>query len=417
MIYGGNNLKIKTDFLIIGAGIMGMALAHELLASRPSASLVLIDKEENIARHGSGRNSGVLHAGFYYTADSLKARFTKEGNRVMQAFCHDNNLPLNRCGKVVVATREEELDALFELERRGRQNGIDVSLIDELELAEIEPNAKTAGQALHSPTTASVDPVQVCACLRDLLMRQGAVFHFKQAYRIRKDANSIETSGGLIIEYDRLINAAGLYADRISRDFGLGMQYRILPFKGIYLKCSAERMPVKTNVYPVPNLGNPFLGVHFTLTSDNRVKIGPTAIPALWRENYQGLEHFRLDEFLEILGQEFRLFWTNAFGFRTLALEEVKKVRQAYLINSAARLVRSLDPEQFRNWSTPGIRAQLLDIERSELVMDFVLEADHNSVHVLNAVSPAFTCAFPFAAWIVRNYVTNKGTGSRECRQ
>jgi L-2-hydroxyglutarate oxidase LhgO len=397
-------MKLKTDILIIGAGIMGLALARELLVRNPSLSVALIDKEEDVARHGSGRNSGVLHAGFYYTADSLKARFTREGNRAMRFFCRENNLPINECGKVVVATREEELDALFELERRGRRNGIEVSLIDEQALAEIEPNARTVHRALYSPTTASVDPIQVCTCLRDLLRQQGAAFYFKEGYRCKKGDNAVETSGGLVIEFGRLINAAGLYADRIARDFGLGMQYRIMPFKGVYLECSGHTPPVRTNVYPVPNLSNPFLGVHFTLTGKGRVKIGPTAIPALWRENYQGFENFRLDEFAEIIGQEARLFWADSFGFRALALEEVKKFRQSYLIASAARLVHHLDPEQFRHWTRPGIRAQLLDVEKMSLVQDFLVEADHSSVHVLNAVSPAFTCAFPFAAWIVDEY-------------
>jgi L-2-hydroxyglutarate oxidase LhgO len=395
---------LKTDILIIGAGIIGMALARELLARNTSLSLILIDKEDDVARHGSGRNSGVLHAGFYYTADSLKARFTNEGNKAMRLFCHENNLLVNECGKVVVATREEELEALFELERRGRRNGVEVSLIDEQELAEIEPNARTVDKALHSPTTASVDPSQVCACLRDLLRQQGAVFYFNEGYRSRKGDNAVETSGGLIIEFGRLINAAGLYADRIARDFGHGMQYRIIPFKGVYLEYLGHTPPVRTNVYPVPNLRNPFLGVHFTLTGNGRVKIGPTAIPALWRENYQGLAGFRLDEFLEIIGQEARLFWDDSFGFRALALEEVKKFRRSFLIGSAARLVRHLDPEQFPRWTRPGIRAQLLDREKMSLVQDFVIDADHRSVHVLNAVSPAFTCAFPFAAWIVEKY-------------
>jgi len=398
-------LKQKTDFLIIGSGIVGMALASELLASMPSLSIILIDKEDDVALHASGRNSGVLHAGFYYAADSLKARFTREGNQAMRTFCRENNLPVNACGKVVVATREEEVEGLLELEKRGHHNSVAVSLVDEVELAEIEPNARTVHRALYSPSTASIDPTQVCLCLRDLLRRQGVVFHFQQAYRRRKGDNAIETSSGLVIEFGSLINAAGLYADRIAKEFGHGLQYRILPFKGIYLAYSGSTPPLRTNVYPVPDLRNPFLGVHFTLTCDGRVKIGPTAIPALWRENYHGLEGFKLDEFLEIIVQEVRLFRADAFGFRALALEEVKKIRRRYLIASAARLVKRLEPDWFRHWTRPGIRAQLLDMEKMKLVQDFVIEADHNSVHILNAVSPAFTCAFPFAAWVIRKYV------------
>ena len=161
------------------------------------------------------------------------------------------------------------------------------------------------------------------------------------------------------------------------------------------------------HIYPVPNLRNPFLGVHFTKTVSGAIKIGPTAIPAFWRENYAGSENFKADEFFSILSHEARLFVTNAFGFRRLAMEEMRKYNKKYFVGLAQSMVQAIDPTGFTEYTEPGIRAQLLDKVTCRLVDDFVVEADRHSIHVLNAVSPAFTCAFPFARHIVRTFVLN----------
>ncbi len=394
----------KYDFLIIGAGIIGLAMASRLKQRRPQASLLIIEKEESEAVHASGRNSGVLHAGFYYTADSLKAKFTVEGNRSMKAYCRQKGIAVNECGKLVVAQNEEELQKLYELEERGRRNGSTVEIIDEQKALAIEPNVKTYRKALYSPETASVDPKEVCAVLKKELEGQGAAFSFQTPYVARGAKNIVLTNKGEF-EATMIINCAGLYADKIAHDFGFGKDYTIIPFKGLYLKYAKNKTDVRMNIYPVPNLKNPFLGVHFTKTVTGEIKIGPTAIPAFWRENYGGISHLRWDEFSEIAGQEMRLLWSNAFGFRDLALEEMRKYHKRYFIGLAQRMVRSIDPGGFRDYSKPGIRAQLLDTRTRQLVQDFLVEGDANSTHILNAVSPAFTCAFPFAAYVVENYI------------
>ncbi|OHD69336.1 MAG: FAD-dependent oxidoreductase [Spirochaetes bacterium RBG_16_49_21] len=393
----------ETDFLIIGAGIIGLTLAHELKKKFPLKKIIILEKESDVALHGSGRNSGVLHAGFYYTANSMKARFTRDGNSEMVAYCEKKGLAVNKCRKVVVATSEEELPPLFELERRGIANGVQIKIIDEKELAEIDPNAKTYKHALYSPTTSTVDPVEICNSLKKELIDQDIEFYFNCPYLNNLKSNAIRTGHG-VFEANKIINAAGLYADKIGRDFGFCMNYVIVPFKGIYLKFKGGK-PVSTNIYPVPDLKNPFLGVHFTITVDGTVKIGPTAIPAFWRENYQGLTNFKFGEFIQIILKEADLFLRNAFGFRRLALQEMKKYNKKYLVGLAARLVKSLDPTGFQEWSRPGIRAQLLNYKTRELVQDFIVEGDSQSVHVLNAVSPAFTGSFPFSRWVVRNYI------------
>lgn len=402
-----NNSK-TFDYLIIGSGIIGLAIARNLINRFPSAQIAILEKEEDVAYHSSGRNSGVLHAGFYYTADSLKAKFTRDGNKQMKEYCYQNKLKINECQKVVVAKNEDELEALFELENRGKINGVNVKIIEEKELLKIDPNVKTYKYALHSPETATVDPVEVNMATKNELIRKGVNFYFKEAYYKRADNNSIITKKGNKFKAKKIINAAGLYADKVAKDFNFSANYTIIPFKGIYLKYHGKDKPVKTNVYPVPNLKNPFLGVHFTITVDGTVKIGPTSMPAFWRQNYNGFKQFKVSELANILWWEARLFLTNAFGFRSLAFEEIKKYNKKYFANLALNMVKSMDINGFNEWGQPGIRAQLLNVKTKELVMDFVVESDVNSIHVLNAVSPAFTCSLPFANWVVENHIINK---------
>ena len=395
---------MKTDFLVIGAGIIGLSVAKALQEKYPGKSISIIEKEKDVAMHASGRNSGVLHAGFYYTADSLKARFTREGNARLKTFCREHGLKINACGKVVVARNDAEVETLHELEKRGKTNGVDVRIIDERELETIDPNVRTHRFALHSPTTATVNPKEVVRRLRDVVMERGANLYLNTKYLYRVGLNRIKTDRSTF-EAETIINCAGLYADKIAKQFGFGEEYTIIPFKGIYLRYGGEDHPIVTNIYPVPNLKNPFLGVHYTVTVDGKIKIGPTAIPAFWRENYEGFKNFDIDDLVKILWYEARLFVANRFNFRSLAFEEFRKYSKAHLASLARDMVKSIDEKKFDRWSTPGIRAQLLDTRTLELVQDFVVEGDETSVHILNAVSPAFTCSLSFAEWVVEKYV------------
>lgn len=393
----------KYDYIIIGAGIIGLCIARKLRLNNPDARILILEKEDREAFHASSRNSGVLHAGFYYTADSLKAKLTVEGNHTWKFFCEEHNLPVNKCGKLVVAQNEEDHAKLFELQKRGQANGSNVTIIDENQVREIDSNVRTHKHALWSPDTASVDPKLICKTLKNKLIASQVVFEFSTKY-IGHHNNIIKTNKG---EYEgtHIINCAGLYADKIAHEFGFGMQYTIIPFKGLYLKYTKNKTDIKTNIYPVPNLKNPFLGVHFTITVDGTIKIGPTAIPAFWRENYQGLHNFKMREMFQIMGHEAKLFMTNAFGFRNLALEEMQKYNKDYFVKMAQNMVHSIDTEGFTEFTKPGIRAQLLDTTTHQLLQDFVVQGDKRSTHVLNAVSPAFTCAIPFAEYVIKNHI------------
>lgn len=395
----------QVDYLVIGAGIVGMAVAKRLRERFADNSILIIDKEPAVALHGSGRNSGVLHAGFYYSADSLKAKFCKEGCAAWKAYVKEHGLKINHCQKVVVATNEEEWHGVHELKKRGDANGVDVRIVNEEELAAIDPNAKTYKEALYSPTTATVDPVEICNHLASELQKSGVEILLNHPYQ-KKLGDTRILAGDIIIEAKRIINCAGLYADRIARDFGFCKDHTIIPFKGIHMLASRPPVPtVKTLIYPVPNLKNPFLGVHFNITVDGKVKIGPTAIPAFWRENYKGLANFKLGELLAIVGWELKLFATNAFGFRRLAFEEMRKYSRKHLLNLVRPMAQKLDDDAFTTYAKPGIRAQLLNIKTLRLEQDFIVEGNAKTVHVLNAVSPGFTSSLPFGAWVVDKYI------------
>ena len=388
----------NTDFLIIGGGVIGLSIARVLKKRFSDSRVTLIEKEKGLGFHGSGRNSGVLHAGFYYSSDSLKAKFTRTGNQRLTEYCESRGLKINKCGKLVVAKNEEELQRFNELLERGKKNGVPLQCLTEVEAREIEPRVKTFEKALYSPSTATIDPLEVIMAMQKDAEDEGVDIHLGTGY-LQAQGNRVSTSSGSY-EARMVINAGGLYADKIAMDFGFSKKYRILPFKGLYLNSDEPPGSLRTNIYPVPNLRNPFLGTHFTVTVAGKTKIGPTALPALWREQYQGMKNLCWSEVLEILARQCGLFISSNFNFKALAFEEIRKSSRPHLAALASALAEGVELSNYRTWGKPGIRAQLINIEERKLEMDFVIEGDQDSIHVLNAVSPAFTCALPFAEYV-----------------
>lgn len=393
----------KTSILICGAGIIGLTIARQLVKNGKS-DIVIMDKEAGLGMHASGRNSGVLHAGIYYDPGTLKARHCLRGNFKMREYCKQKGLPLLESGKVIVARDETELSTLHTLRDRAVENGAKVELIDEKRLADLEPNAKTCKEALLSHNTAVVDPKKVLeALLQDLLDSGKVKFMLGSRFLGRENENTALTSTGKI-EYELFINAAGAYSDKLAKAFGLGDRYRLIPFKGIYKKLKKERSSIiRGSIYPVPNIKNPFLGIHFTRNVYGDVYLGPTAIPALSRENYGILKGLDL-EFPVILYRDALLFLNND-KFRGVALEEPKKYIFKHFFNDARKLVKELDPADIETTPKAGIRPQLVDIKKNELVMDFLVEKERNSVHILNSISPAFTSSMHFAEIVVDTYL------------
>lgn len=389
---------IIADFLVIGGGIIGVSVAKEIKKRFPDSKVVLIDKEKKLGMHASGRNSGVLHAGFYYSSDSLKARFTKEGNKQLTKYCLEKNIKINRCGKLVVAKNENELPMLDELLTRGEKNEVELQSISESDAKKIEPRVKTFKRAIFSPTTSTVDPLEILTSFENDARSMGVEFYYSSDFLSIK-SNLVSTLTHKI-KAGYVINSAGLYADKIAMNFGFSKKYRILPFKGLYLYSEEPVGSLHTNIYPVPNLKNPFLGVHFTITVDGHIKVGPTAIPAFWREQYKFFDNFKLTEFLDIIFRQASLLYYSDFDFKKLVLEEIVKYSRSKMVFLASSLIEGVKMENYKHWGKSGIRAQLIDIENKKLEMDFVIEGDNKSMHILNAVSPGFTCAIPFSSYI-----------------
>jgi L-2-hydroxyglutarate oxidase LhgO len=394
--------KITADILIVGGGIIGLTIARELI-QRGYEHIVIIDKEKDLGKHASGRNSGVLHAGIYYTPDSLKARSCLNGNFLMRTYCKEKGLPVLETGKVIVTRSEDEIPTLKELYQRALANGAKVDMVNEQEVNEIEPNARTVDKAIYSHHTAVVDPKKVVMSLeRDLAASGKVQFLLNCTFlRIKGSLTAITTAGE--IEFKRFINAAGAHCDRVAKAFDLGFNLRMIPFKGIYKKLKKDKAHlVRGNIYPVPDIRNPFLGIHFTRSVHGEVYLGPTAIPALGRENYGILQGIDSEAF-SILFRDAVLFCANP-KFRDVALTEPKKYLTPYFFNSASKLVKKLDPRDIEPADKVGIRAQLVDWDKKELVLDFLVHKEGESIHILNPVSPAFTSSMDLARTIVQDY-------------
>lgn len=389
--------------------MIGLTLAREL-ALRGRHGLVVIEREPGLGAHASGRNSGVLHAGVYYAPGSAKARTCLAGNRLMKAFCREHGLPLTESGKVIVARAEEELPALDALFRRATENGARVEWLDEQQLADVEPRARTAGRALHSLDTAVVDPRAVLRALHQDLQARGVEVLTRCAFLGLDGPGQARTSQGPV-RFQRLVNAAGAWCDRVARPFGVGAGYRLIPFKGIYRKLRpGAAFDVRGSIYPVPDARNPFLGIHFTRSATGELYLGPTAIPALGRANY-GLLSGAGREALSILAADAALFAGNP-AFRAVALSEPRKYLAAFFHRDAARLVHGYDPALFPAADKVGIRPQLVDWRTRELVMDFLVEARDGTVHVLNPVSPAFTSSMEIARQVADEHFGEKPAGA-----
>ncbi|HJR77258.1 MAG TPA: L-2-hydroxyglutarate oxidase [Nitrospiraceae bacterium] len=388
------------DFLIAGAGVIGVAIAREL-RRRHRAKILVIDKEPTAGLHASGRNSGVLHAGVYYKAGTLKARLCVEGNRRLRAYCQEKSIPLNDYGKVIVARTAAELAPLRELHQRAQANGVRVSLIDCAALREVEPCAKTVEQALYVKDTAVVNPQRVMEAMVADAQREGVGFQFSCAWQAGGAGGRVVTSQGPV-ECGHFVNCAGLFADRIAHAYGIGSHYRILPFRGHFYRLRPEsKLKVRGNIYPVPDLRNPFLGVHFTRRPEGEVTIGPSALPLLGREQYHGLSGATLQDSLTMLVYLSRLFGRNRDHFRAIAWKELMKATRNGFFREAEALGVGFIKADLLPGKEPGIRAQLIDTRTAELLNDFLIEPGPRSTHVLNAVSPAFTSSLPFAEHVV----------------
>jgi len=392
------------DYVIIGAGIIGISLGIELLTQKPTKKILIIDKETRPGVHASGRNSGVLHAGFYYSPDSLKAKFCKQGNLELKKFCNTNNLEVKETGKVVVCQDKNDVTRLMNLFERGIANGVEIELLESNELSRIEPAAQTVDKFIWSPTTAVGNPKEIIKKLADKFTDMGGLFRFNSRVKLINKNNEVLIEGdGYILSATSIINSAGAYASELAKQVGVGHEYVCLPFLGAYRKSEFVAGNPKRLVYPVPNPINPFLGVHTTNTLSDEIKIGPTAFPVIGKEQYKFLDGFNAKELRDFYLATKTLLKSDSVNILGLAKSEGIKLFKRPLIKKAKRLTNALDLNQKWENYPAGIRAQIVNLDTKVIEMDYIVRSDKNVVHILNAVSPGWTSSIPFSRWIVEN--------------
>jgi len=388
--------------LIIGGGVMGLATGIALLESKPNLKVIIAEKEDALAKHASGRNSGVLHAGFYYSPDSLKAKFCRDGNQAVRKLAKKYNIPVREVGKVVVARNEDENQRLETLFQRGIANGVELEILEEKRLKDFEPLAITHERFLWSPTTAVSDSKAIVDAMRQEFENLGGRIHYKTRISLKESKNEIFDATNAY-SAKHFINAAGAQSDRISRNIGIGTEYAMLPFMGVYRATEESNLPLQRLVYPVPHPINPFLGVHFTLTIDHKVKIGPTAIPIAGREQYSIFEGWSIADTSQAIKGIASLVKGDAHDFGSILKSELPKFLKKTLITESSELVPGAITVKKWLKKPPGIRSQLINVSTGKLEQDFVIKHLKNSTHILNAVSPGWTSAMPFANYLVSN--------------
>ena len=385
--------------LIIGGGIVGLATACRLSERFPSDSILLLEKEDTLGRHQTGHNSGVLHSGLYYKPGSLKARLAVSGIRQMVAFCRENGIAHEICGKLVVAAGESELPRLRALEERGRANGLEgLRWLEPPEMREIEPHAGGVA-ALRVPQEGIVDYAAVCAAMASKLAARGAkVVTGARVERLRRERGVwlAETPAG-VFEADFLINCAGLHSDRVAELSGEQREVRVVPFRGEYYKIRPERQYLVRNlIYPVPDPQFPFLGVHFTRLIHGGIEAGPNAILAFAREGYRKRDFNPRDLFDAL---SYPGLWRFLGRYPSMCWFELRRsFSRALFCRSLQRLVPEIQPSDLAPGGS-GVRAQVIS-RAGEIVQDFQLIPRENALHVLNAPSPAATASLAIGAEI-----------------
>jgi L-2-hydroxyglutarate oxidase len=381
--------------VVIGGGIVGLATAYEILRDRPHAKVTILEKEDRLAGHQTGHNSGVIHAGVYYAPGSLKARLCQAGSQSMVDFCAKHDIPVRVTGKLIVATDSSELPRLEALYERASANGLPVRMVTPVEAREYEPNVACVA-ATHVPTTGIVDFGQVSRTLGELVSAAGGEVRLGTRVTAISD-DVVETTTGTL-RAEHLINCAGLYADRVARMAGLDAPARIIPFRGEYYELRPDRRPLVNGlIYPVPDPKFPFLGVHLTRMIDGSVHAGPNAVLALAREGYSW-GRVRPRDVVD--SATYPGLWRLARRNLPYAWSEVRRsLSRKRFARSVARLVPAITAADLVR-AGAGVRAQAV-FPDGRLVEDFLIVRRPGQVHVLNAPSPAATSSLEIAKYIV----------------
>lgn len=392
----------QTDVVIVGGGLVGLSTAMHLQTMRPRLKIALIEKDDQLAAQQSGHNSGVIHAGIYYEPGSLKAEFCVQGHRALLEFCARHEIPTGKCGKVIVARCEEDIDRLERLHDRATDNGVPgLEVVDQRELRTIEPHVSGL-RALHVPHSAVVDYRKVAAAYAAIFRQANGEIELETLFlsaRQVERSSRIETTSGEF-EARLLINCAGLHADVVARNAGSKPGLKIIPFRGEFFELSDEsRKLVNGLVYPVPNPQLPFLDVHLTPTVDGSVMAGPNAVLATKREGYRRRD-FSFPDVASTLS--YGGFWWLIGRYWKPGIAEINRsLRKSVFAQSLQRLLPEITAADLEPGGS-GVRAQAVD-RRGRLIHDFRIEEAPGAIHVLNAPSPAATSSL-----MIGKYIANK---------
>lgn len=390
---------LSNHFTIIGAGIVGLAAALKLKEKLPEAKITILEKEDGVAKHQTGNNSGVIHSGIYYKPGSLKAKNCVSGYKMLLEFCDENSIEYNLCGKVVVATDESEIEYLETLYQRGVENGLEnLKMLNEAELKKYEPNIKGVA-GIHVPQTGIINYKLVCEKMKEILLTKGVEIKFGEEVIGIESQNSIHTIETKSNSYktDFIISCAGLQSDRVASLTEDNLNIRIIPFRGEYykLKDSAKHL-VKTLIYPVPDPNFPFLGVHFTNLLDGGVEAGPNAVFSFKREGYSRTSFSLKDTFQALTWFGFLMvakkYWRTGIG------EFYRSFSKKAFVKALQKLIPQITKADLTKGGA-GVRAQACN-KSGELIDDFYLIEKENIIHVLNAPSPAATASLAIGEYI-----------------
>ena len=390
----------KVDVCIIGSGIVGLAVGLRISKQFPNIKLLILDKEDRVARHQTGHNSGVIHAGLYYPPDSYKAQWCTTGAKLLIDYCKNYNIPYELSGKLIVAGDPTEENSLNDLYDRGISNGVKgLRKLSKDQLSEIEPNV-TGVSGLYSPNTGIVDYIKVAESFASNIIKGDAEILTDCRVReiVSKKQNiSLETTKG-VIESRSIINCAGLHADDIASKMGVDMDVRIIPFRGEYYTVKPrESIFIRGLIYPVPDPKFPFLGVHFTKRIDGSIEAGPNAVLAFAREGYKKTD-FDIKEIFGLLG--YSGFWYMSFKYWKMGLDEqMRSISKKLFVKSLQKLVPSINEADLIVGGS-GVRAQAVD-RKGGIIQDFKIIQSPGAVHVLNAPSPAATSSLSISQHIV----------------
>ena len=395
----------KYDFILIGGGIVGISTAWQLQIRYPDAAILLLEKEQTLAQHQTGRNSGVIHAGVYYQPGSLKADFCKRGGAATFSFCREHGLPVEQCGKILVATDDVELERMTGLENRCGQNGIETHRFSETELRQKEPQITGAG-ALFVPATGITDYSKICSRMAELFVAGGGrILTGKTVTALQEDSDAVQVrAGDELFKSLYLVACSGLEADRIATMIGIDVDFQIVPFRGEYYQLPARLNQIVNHlIYPIPDPDLPFLGVHLTRMIDGSVTIGPNAVLGWKREGY-GRFNLGLKDSLDML--KFPGFW-KVIGANLIS--GVGEMKDSFYKPGYLKRVRKYCPDLSLADLLPypvGIRAQAVKRDGS-LVHDFLFAESKRSFHVCNAPSPAATSAIPIGEYLCQKVAEN----------